>query len=47
MFGATLDYRFAWPAVAIWPAVILVISALAHSAGLRRLASVRDSLAYA
>jgi putative ABC transport system permease protein len=48
MFGATLDYRFAWSAVAIWLAVILVISALASllpARGATRI-SVRDSLAY-
>jgi len=49
MFGATLDYRYGWPAVGVWLAVILVISALASilpARGATRI-SVRDSLAYA
>jgi ABC-type lipoprotein release transport system permease subunit len=49
MFGATLDYRYAWSAVAVWLVLILVISAVASilpARGATRI-SVRDSLAYA
>lgn len=49
MFGATLDYSYNWPAVGIWLALVLVISALASllpARGATRI-SVRDSLAYA
>lgn len=49
MFGATLDYRYAWPAVGIWLLVILVIAAAASilpARGATRI-SVQDSLAYA
>jgi putative ABC transport system permease protein len=49
MFGATLDYQYNWPAVAIWFGIIVVISALASlfpARGAIRI-SVRDSLAYA
>jgi putative ABC transport system permease protein len=49
MFGATLDYRFAWSAVEYWLLAILVISVLASimpARGATRI-SVRDSLAYA
>jgi putative ABC transport system permease protein len=49
MFGATLDYQYNWPAVAIWFAVILSVAALASlvPAGNATRISVRDSLAYA
>jgi putative ABC transport system permease protein len=49
MFGASLDYRYAWAAVGIWLAVILVISAMASLLPARSATkiSVRDSLAYA
>lgn len=49
MFGATLDYRYNWPAVGIWFAIILVISMLASILPARSATriSVRDSLAYA
>jgi putative ABC transport system permease protein len=49
MFGATLDYRYAWSAVEIWLGVILVISVLASILPARSATriSVRDSLAYA
>jgi putative ABC transport system permease protein len=49
MFGATLDYQYNWPAVAIWLGVILVISILASILPARSATriSVRDSLAYA
>jgi putative ABC transport system permease protein len=49
MFGATLDYRYNWTAVAVWFAVMLVIAAVASvmpASGATRI-SVRDSLAYA
>jgi putative ABC transport system permease protein len=49
MFGATLDYRYAWPAVQSWLVAILIISVLASilpARGATRI-SVRDSLAYA
>jgi putative ABC transport system permease protein len=49
MFGATLDFRFAWSAVGVWLVLILVISAVASilpARGATRI-SVRDSLAYA
>jgi ABC-type lipoprotein release transport system permease subunit len=49
MFGATLDYRYNWPAVGLWLAIILIISTLASllpARGAIRI-SVRDSLAYA
>ena len=49
MFGATLDYAYNWPAVAVWLGIILVISILASilpARGATRI-SVRDSLAYA
>jgi putative ABC transport system permease protein len=49
MFGASLDYRYNWGAVAIWLAFILVISAVASTvpANTATRISVRDSLAYA
>jgi len=49
MFGATLDYRFNWPAVAMWLGIVTVISLLASLLPARRATriSVRDSLAYA
>jgi putative ABC transport system permease protein len=49
MFGASLDYRYAWDAVGIWLAVILSISTLASLLPARSATriSVRDSLAYA
>ena len=49
MFGATLDFRYAWTAVGVWLAVILIISALASLLPARSATriSVRDSLAYA
>jgi len=49
MFGATLDYQYNWPAVAIWFGIIVIISAFASlfpARGAIRI-SVRDSLAYA
>jgi putative ABC transport system permease protein len=49
MFGATLDYRFSWPAVGIWFGIILAVAAVASlmpASGATRI-SVRDSLAYA
>jgi putative ABC transport system permease protein len=49
MFGATLDYQYNWPVVAVWFGIIVVISALASllpARGAIRV-SVRDSLAYA
>ena len=49
MFGATLDYRYNWAAVAVWLGIILVISVLASIFPARSATriSVRDSLAYA
>ena len=49
MFGATLDYRYNWEAVAVWFVFILVISAIASIVPANRATriSVRDSLAYA
>jgi putative ABC transport system permease protein len=49
MFGATLDYKYNWPAVAIWLGIVLVISVLASIFPARSATriSVRDSLAYA
>ncbi|HEY6074876.1 MAG TPA: FtsX-like permease family protein, partial [Anaerolineales bacterium] len=49
MFGATLDYRYNWPAVFIWLGIVIVISVVASimpARGATRI-SVRDSLAYA
>jgi putative ABC transport system permease protein len=49
MFGATLDYQFNWPAVALWLGIVAVVSILASimpARGATRI-SVRDSLAYA
>jgi len=49
MFGASLDYQYNWPAVAVWLGIIVVISALASLLPARGAIhiSVRDSLAYA
>jgi putative ABC transport system permease protein len=49
MFGATLDYRYGWPAVGIWLVIILVISVAASVLPARGATqiSVQDSLAYA
>ncbi len=49
MFGATLDYRYNWPAVGLWFVFIMVISAVASIVPANRATriSVRDSLAYA
>jgi putative ABC transport system permease protein len=49
MFGATLDYKYNWPAVLVWLAIVIVISVLASilpARGATRI-SVRESLAYA
>ncbi len=49
MFGATLDYQYNWPAVALWLLLMLGISIVASIVPARgaTLISVRDSLAYA
>jgi putative ABC transport system permease protein len=49
MFGATMDYRYDWLAVAIWFAIVSIISMIASILPARGAAniSVRDSLAYA
>lgn len=49
MFGATLDYRYNWPAVFIWLGIVIVISIVASILPARSATriSVRDSLAYA
>ena len=48
LFGATLDYRYNWLAVAVWLGIVIVISALASLLPARSAIriSVRDSLAY-
>jgi putative ABC transport system permease protein len=49
MFGASLDYRYNWPALGIWFGIIAIISIVASilpARGATRI-SVRDSLAYA
>jgi putative ABC transport system permease protein len=49
MFGATLDYKYNWPAVIVWLGIVVIISILASilpARGATRI-SVRDSLAYA
>ncbi len=49
MFGATLSYRYNWPAVWIWLLIVALISVFASllpARGATRI-SVRDSLAYA
>ena len=49
MFGASLDYRYNWPAVLTWLLIVAVISVLASILPARSAAriSVRESLAYA
>ncbi|HEY6074850.1 MAG TPA: FtsX-like permease family protein, partial [Anaerolineales bacterium] len=49
MFGATLDYRYSWPAILIWLGIVAIISVLASILPARSATriSVRDSLAYA
>jgi putative ABC transport system permease protein len=49
MFGATLTYRYNWPAVGIWFGGMLIIAAIASlmPASSATRISVRDSLAYA
>jgi len=49
MFGATLDYRYNWPAVGVWLGIVVIVSILASIVPARRAThiSVRDSLAYA
>jgi putative ABC transport system permease protein len=48
LFGATLDYRYNWLAVAVWLGIVIVISAMASLLPARSAIriSVRDSLAY-